>query len=391
MCPISSTECNVACVLNLNSVGDGISRAHSAVGLGKGYRLRTSGARCGLGDFCITSFVLPEGVCHGKAVHCVAGDIAGPDFILCNQLVVRGDSLPVDLSLLHGVDDVFSVLILHRAVHDRSGCSITRNASTFACVEILILFAVRIEPYFCRSLPVGRNRIVPNLGDLDVHGGGLILNPACLQGDVLLRHLEGIILTDGNIIRRPAVEGIAFLRRCRCERHRVAIPVRLLFVRFAGICIVVFIDIGNLFREVLNRRRINRNIGLRVPLVVLVAQACARVGRKGCSVRQSILVVLNIERERLCLVAELVRNIPCHSLVVRRRRDHGVGRVRFIFKVRKASAHRIGELYVMCLILDVGRNIGKDLRNCVHVRSGVDKACVRAGNRVHERVNQAAP
>ena len=45
----------------------------------------------------------------------------------------------------------------------------------------------------------------------------------------------------------------------------------------------------------------------------------------------------------------------------------------------------------MCLILDVGRNIGKDLRNCVHVRSGVDKACVRAGNRVHERVNQAAP
>ena len=45
----------------------------------------------------------------------------------------------------------------------------------------------------------------------------------------------------------------------------------------------------------------------------------------------------------------------------------------------------------MCLILDVGRNIGKDLRNCVLVRSGVDKACVRAGNRVHERVNLVVP
>ena len=162
-------------------------------------------------------------------------------------------------------------------------------------------------------------------------------------------------------------------------------------MRGVGIRSVVLVDIGNLFREVLNLRRCNRNIWLRGPLVVLVAQACTRVGRKGCGVRQILLVVLNIECERLCLVAELVRNIPCHSLVASRRRDHGVGRVRFICKVRKASAHRIGERYVMCLILDVGRNIGKDLRNCVHVRSGVDKACVRAGNRVHERVNLVVP
>ena len=180
---------------------------------------------------------------------------------------------------------------------------------------------------------VGRHYVIRNI----IHAGSqliVLLGIVRLQGDVLLRHLEGsLILTDVNIIRRPAVEGIAFLRRCRCESHRVAIPVQLLLVRlvrFTGIYIVVFIDIGNLFREVLNLRRCNRNIGLRVLLVVLVAQACARVGQKGCSVRQSILVVLNIERERLCLVAELVRNIPCHSLVVSRRRDHGVGRVRFI-------------------------------------------------------------
>ena len=168
-------------------------------------------------------------------------------------------------------------------------------------------------------------------------------------------------------------------------------PIARFRIRRVGELFAGLIKICNRKGKVLNRRRINCNRSLRVPLVVLVAQACARVGRKGFSVRQILLVVLNIERERLCLVAELVRNIPCHSLVVSRRRDHGVGRVRFICKVRKASAHRIGERYVMCLILDVGRNIGKDLRNCVHVRSGVDKACVRAGNRVHERVNQAAP
>ena len=168
-------------------------------------------------------------------------------------------------------------------------------------------------------------------------------------------------------------------------------PIVRFRIRRGGELCAGLIKICNRKGEVLNLRRCNRNIGLRVPLVVLVAQACARVGRKGCSVRQILLVVLNIERERLCLVAELVRNIPCHSLVASRRRDHGVGRVRFICKVRKASAHRIGERYVMCLILDVGRNIGKDLRNCVLVRSGVDKACVRAGNRVHERVNLVVP
>ena len=37
---------------------------------------------------------------------------------------------------------------------------------------MILCLTVRIELNLCRSIPIGRNSVIPNLGDLDIHGGG---------------------------------------------------------------------------------------------------------------------------------------------------------------------------------------------------------------------------
>ena len=206
-------------------------------------------------------------------------------------------------------------------------CALCRAVRLFRFAQRLRRCRSALDDTLCRRRrKFGRKRILAIAVIINrifvVYVYTLILGIVCLQGDVILRHIEGRGTFGGsNAGHGPDGEIIACLDRAFLDGNRVAVPIARFRIRRAGELCAGLIKICNRKGEVLNLARGNRLLLILLAALGLgVDQLGFAVGEQHFVVGKLRLVILYLERQLvLRRVQFAVGNIPFQRTVALQR------------------------------------------------------------------------